>query len=98
MACVTCLTDLGCKIVNNDGMWMLYPAHGSVVPPDQDADGLHIRIGTVADGNVTHCSSCGKLMGIGGAHCLNSATAESTVGYDNLSDALALAIQAINPQ
>ena len=72
--------------VSHEWLWMLHPCHGELVPPDEYADAVRVRLGAKFTDDVTSCERCGKMMGCSARHALCCALPEATRGHNKTRD------------
>ena len=65
---------------------MLHPGHGDLVPPDEFAHAVRIRLGAKFIDDVASCERCGKLLGSNAAHAFCCALPDATRGHNRVRD------------
>ena len=92
------LAELRDPTVSHDWLWRLNPAHGPVVPNDEMATCLRIRLGASFTEEPTLCERCGKsIVGQTAAHNLCCAALEGTHGHYMVRDALLPLVHLADP-
>ena len=67
---------------------MLHPGHDDLIPPDEFAHAVRIRLGANFLDDVVCCERCGKCMGCNVAHALRCALPDATRGHNKVRDKL----------
>ena len=73
-------------VISSAWMWRLSLAQGEIVPPNEFAQGVRIRLGGECIDGSTACSRCGKQFDPQGYHPLRCALSEATRGHNRVRD------------
>ena len=65
---------------------MLHPVHGDLVPPDEFADAVRVRLGANFIHEVGSCERCGKLLSPNARHALCCALPDANRGHNRVRD------------